>query len=26
MKRNEEMIYVVGAVFFIGGFLYFFKK
>ena len=26
MKRNEEIIYVVGAVFFIGGFLYFFKK
>lgn len=26
MKRNEEMIYIVGAVFFIGGFLYCFKK
>ena len=26
MKRNEEIIYVVGAVFFIGGFLYFFKE
>jgi hypothetical protein len=26
MKRNEEIIYVVGSLFFIGGFLYFFKK
>ena len=26
MKRTEEIIYVVGVVFFIGGFLYFFKK
>ena len=26
MKRNEEIIYVVGAVFFIAGFLHFFKK
>ena len=26
MKRNEEIIYVVGVVFSIGGFLYFFKK